>query len=261
MEPATLEQPPRPTPTSGQSQRVLVVVPAYNEAQTVAAVLGEIRRALPGVAVVVVDDGSDDGTADICRRLNVECLVLPFNLGVGGAMRTGFLYAQRGDFDVVVQIDADGQHDPAFAPAMLAELDQGADLVVGSRYAGIGRYEAPFPRRVAMSVVSRLLSRACGTSLNDATSGFRASGRAAIHLFACTYPADYLGDTLQSLIIASRAGLVIRQSPVRMRQRSGGRPSQGIVNSVRYLGRSAFHVAIGTQTRPERAWRRRSAVR
>ena len=122
----------------------------------------------------MVDDGSDDGTAEVCRREGADCLVLPFNLGVGGAMRAGFRYARDRGFQVVVQIDGDGQHDPAFAPALIAEVERGADVVVGSRFAGSGTVSGvSWSRRVAMRLVSGLLSRACRARLTDATSGFR----------------------------------------------------------------------------------------
>lgn len=237
-------------------RRVLVVVPAYNEAESISAVLHEIRAALPAADLIVVDDGSDDGTAQVCRREGVDCLVLPFNLGVGGAMRAGFRYARARGFQVVVQIDADGQHNAIFASALIAELERGADVVVGSRFAGTGTYRVSSSRRLAMTLVSGLLSRACGVRLTDATSGFRVAGESAIDLFSDTYPAEYLGDTLQSLIMASRAGLVIRELDVEMRPRSAGRPSQGVASSVRYLVRSGFLIAVGKRTRPERAWRR-----
>jgi glycosyltransferase involved in cell wall biosynthesis len=240
---------------------VLVVVPAYNESQSIAGVLREIRTALPGVAILVVDDGSQDTTTQVSRREGAACLSLPFNLGVGGAMRAGFVYARDQGYAVVLQVDADGQHDPAFASALISEVHRGADVVLGSRFAGLGDYPVSASRRLAMALVARVLSRACGVRLTDATSGFRAISTSALDLFSTTYPADYLGDTLLSLITASRAGLVIRELPVRMRARSAGRPSQGFADSVGYLIRSMFLIGIGSQTRPERDWRRSRRVR
>jgi glycosyltransferase involved in cell wall biosynthesis len=261
-EPSTLENLPRPARTPRRTSQTLIVIPAYNESQSIAAVVREIRAVLPSVPIVVVDDGSDDGTGDIGRRAGADCLVLPFNLGVGGAMRAGFVYARERGYQVVVQVDADGQHDAAFLPALIAEVKRGADVVVGSRFAGLGEYRVPASRRLALVLVSKILSRACGMHLTDATSGFRAVSATALDLFSATYPAEYLGDTLQSLIMANRAGLVIRELPVRMRARSAGRPSQGFADSVGYLIRSIFLIGIGSQTRPERAWRlSRSTIR
>ena len=136
---------------------------------------------------------------------------LPYNLGVGGAMRTGYRYAVRNGYDVVVQIDADGQHDPRYLPALIAQLrvsgDEGADLVIGARFAGEGeKYNVSFPRRLAMRMLARILSRLAGTRLTDVTSGYRVANRRAAELFAAHYPAEYLGDTVESMVIALRAG-------------------------------------------------------
>ena len=227
------------------TMRVLVAIPALNEAATVAGVVGEVRAAVPDAQVLVVDDGSVDATAARARDAGAVVACMPFTVGVGGAMRTAFLYARDNGFDAVVQVDADGQHVPAHIPDLLAELEHGS-VVVGSRFAGTGQYRARGPRRWAMTLLARTLSRVCGTALTDATSGFRASDRRAIALFARHYPAEYLGDTVESLVIAARAGLVVRQVPVRMRPRQGGRASQSPVRATLYLGRAmlALFVAL-----------------
>lgn len=220
-----------------------MILPAYNEQASVAAVVAEVRASLPWADVVVVDDASKDRTAQEAARAGAAVLPLPINLGVGGAMRTGFLYAERNGYDVAVQIDADGQHDPATVPTLLAQLDE-ANVVVGARFAGAGSYAVRGPRRWAMRLLSSVLSRTTGTRLTDTTSGLRVSDRTAIALFARTYPAEYLGDTVESLVIASRAGLVIRQVPVAMRLRQGGSPSQSPVRAGLYLGRAALALLL-----------------
>ena len=224
--------------------RTLVAIPALNEAATIGAVIDDVRRAVPGAHVLVVDDGSTDGTGQVARRAGVTVVRLPFNVGVGGAMRTAFVYAQRQDFDVVVQMDADGQHLASHVPDLIAALD-GASVAVGARFGS--DYVVRGPRRWAMRGLARSLSRVCRTPLTDTTSGFRAADRRAIALFARHYPAEYLGDTLESLVLASRAGLVVREVPVRMRARQGGAPSQTPWRSVLYLGRAtlALYVALG----------------
>jgi glycosyltransferase involved in cell wall biosynthesis len=220
--------------TAVGARRILVVVPALNEEHNVGNVVAEIRHCLPGAQVLVVDDGSSDATAVRARNGGAAVARLAVNLGVGGAMRTGFRYALNRGFDVVVQVDADGQHDPRDVLELVKLLDE-ADLVVGARFAGRGSYLARGPRRWAMRFLAVVLSWLAGTKLTDVTSGFRAAGPRAVRLFAMHYPAEYLGDTVESLVLATRAGLKVRQVPVAMRCRNGGRPSQSPTRAAVYL--------------------------
>lgn len=222
--------------------RTLVVLPALNEQDSIGAVLDEVRRELPAVDCLVVDDGSTDRTGDVARMRGVPVAVLPYNLGVGGAMRLGFRYALSHGYDNVVQIDADGQHDPRSVRAVVGQLDR-FDLVIGARFAGEGQYAVRGPRKWAMVLLARVLSRAARTKLTDATSGLKASGPRAVRLFAEHYPAEYLGDTVEALVIAARARCRITQVPVAMRARAGGTPSHNPLKSARYLLRAV--VALG----------------
>ncbi|WP_426592754.1 glycosyltransferase family 2 protein [Cellulomonas sp. McL0617] len=236
-------------------QRVLVVLPAWNEDQSLPAVLDEIREHLPDVGVLVVNDGSADATSAVARRHGVPVLDLPFNLGVGGAMRAGFRYAIEQRYDVVVQVDADGQHDPRDVPRIVERLAD-ADVVIGARFAGTGDYDVRGPRRWAMQVMAGTISRMAGTTLTDTTSGFRGAGPRAVRLFAVHYPAEYLGDTIESLIIALRSGLTVEQIGVSMRDRTAGRPSQSPVKAAVYLLRACLALVISltrrrTPIRPE----------
>jgi glycosyltransferase involved in cell wall biosynthesis len=219
--------------------RTLIVMPAFNEESSIGEVLREVFQVLPGADVLVIDDGSADDTTRVAREAGALVATLPFNLGVGGAVRLGFRYAREHGFDRVVQVDSDGQHDPAWVPQMLAGLDQ-ADLVIGARFAGEGDYRVSGPRRWAMAAFAAVLSRMNGTRLSDTTSGFRASGPRAIAVFAEHYPAEYLGDTIEALVIASRCGLRVRQMPVAMRARTGGVPSQNPFRAAGYLGRASL---------------------
>jgi glycosyltransferase involved in cell wall biosynthesis len=223
-------------------ERFLVVVPAWNEQASVGHVIKEIGSACPQADVLVVDDGSSDATARVAKQAGAAVLSLPYNLGVGGAMRAGFRYALRSGYDVVVQVDADGQHDPAAIQQLVDGLDD-ADVVVGARFAGQGAYKVGRARRVAMRALARMLSRITKTRLTDATSGFRATGPRALTLFARSYPTEYLGDTIESLVIAARSGCVCRQVPVVMRPRYAGTPSQSTWKSFAYLTR-AFLVLV-----------------
>jgi glycosyltransferase involved in cell wall biosynthesis len=217
----------------------LIVMPAFNEEASVAGVIEEIRLHLPGIDVLVVDDGSADSTTRVAREAGARVATLPFNLGVGGAMRVGFRYALENGYVNVIQIDSDGQHDPASVPALLRELES-ADLVLGARFAGEGDYTVRGPRHWAMATLAAILSRTSRTALTDTTSGYRASGPRAVALFAEHYPAEYLGDTIEALVIASKSGLVIRQVPVSMRARAGGVPSHNPFKSAAYLARAAL---------------------
>ena len=233
------------------SPSVLVVIPALNEEDSVADVVRDVRRAVPAAAVLVVDDGSADATAERARAAGAGVLALPFNLGVGGAMRAGFRYARDHGFDAVVQVDADGQHDAANIEALLAGLGE-ADIVIGARFAGVGDYTASGPRRGAMRVLASVISALAGTRLTDATSGFKAAGPRAVALFAETYPAEYLGDTIEALVIAARGGLAITQIPVAMRPRQGGEPSHNPFSSAAYLLRACAALVLATmRPRPD----------
>lgn len=214
-----------------------------------AKVVQEVIQALPGAGCLVVDDGSTDSTAKLAAIAGATVARLPFNLGVGGAMRLGFKYALEHGYENVVQIDSDGQHDPRNVPALLKALD-GADLVIGARFAGEGDYEARGPRRWAMRFLATVLSRTAKTKLTDTTSGLKASGPRAVRLFSVHYPAEYLGDTIESLVLAARAGLVIRQVPATMRARSGGRPSHNPLKSALYLGRAMVALVIALARPP-----------
>jgi glycosyltransferase involved in cell wall biosynthesis len=223
--------------------RVLVIVPAWNEQDSVGATVNEIRDANPDIDILVIDDGSGDQTVERAIAAGAEVCRLPFNLGVGGAMRTGYRYALRHDYDVAVQIDADGQHDPTYLPALIKRLEE-ADVVIGARFASADdTYVARGPRRWAMSLLAKVLSRISRTQLTDVTSGFRASDRRAIRVFASHYPAEYLGDTVESLVIALRTGCTVTQEPVTMRTRLAGQPSSSPVKAAVYLVRAV--VALG----------------
>ena len=223
----------------GSDSRTLVVMPAFNEEASVGNVVREVRAKTVGVDILVVDDGSSDATAREAELAGASVARLPFNLGVGGAMRLGFRWAIEQGYDNVVQIDADGQHDPSGVPLLLEQLAS-ADLVLGARFAGKGKYQVTGPRRWAMVLLASVLSRTAGTELTDTTSGFRASGPRAVRLFAETYPAEYLGDTVEALVIAARAGLTIRQVPVEMRERAGGVPSHDPMRAALQLGRTGL---------------------
>ncbi|MBB3040557.1 glycosyltransferase family 2 protein [Nocardioides soli] len=223
--------------------RVLAIVPAWNEQDAVGHTVAVLRETHPTLDVLVVDDGSGDRTAAVAEAAGAQVARLPFNLGVGGAMRAGYRYAIRHGYDAAVQVDADGQHDPAFLDQLLDGL-RDADVVIGARFAGEGDYKVGLLRGVAMRVLAGTLSRMTRQRLTDVTSGFRAANRRAMTVFAVHYPAEYLGDTVESLVIAHRTGCRITQVPVAMRPRAAGQPSQSPLRAALYLGRAVVALCL-----------------
>jgi len=193
--------------------------------------------------LLVVDDGSTDDTGAVAREAGATVISLPFNLGVGGAMRTGFTYAKRHGYTRAIQVDADGQHNPLDIARVLAGLDT-ADISIGARFADVGDYSVRGPRHWAMLFLAKTVSRVAKTRLTDVTSGFRAANSRAIEQYVRYYPAEYLGDTIDSLVAACHAGLTVTQVPVAMRPRVHGTPSQGPVGASIYLLRSVFTLGL-----------------
>ena len=223
---------------SHDPRKLLVIVPAFNEQDAVGQTVAEIREHVPDADILVVDDGSTDETSARASEAGALIARLPYNLGVGGAMRMGYRYAVEHDYDSAIQVDADGQHDPALIGRVTEPLARGYDLVIGARFAGEGAYQMTGTRRLASKMLSSVLSRVCRITLTDPTSGFRATSRQACELFAGDYPVEYLGDTVETLALAARRGLVIMQVPVSMRQRTTGHPSHSPAKTAVYLARS-----------------------
>lgn len=233
--------------------RTLVIIPALDEEESLPHVLAALRTELPELDVVVIDDGSTDATAQVARAGGVAVVSLPYNLGVGGAMRTGFRYALRLDYDRAVQLDADGQHDPTDVVRLLGELDAGADLVVGSRFAtGDGHYVVGRTRRTAMRVMRRAVRIVSGRDFTDPSSGFRAFSRPMLEVFAANYSVDYLADTVEALLTAVRSGMRVVEVPVTMRVRAGGAPSTRNVKLVYHYLRLLVVVVTSVTRRHRR---------
>jgi glycosyltransferase involved in cell wall biosynthesis len=232
--------------------KILICIPAFNEEDSVGAVIAEVGGASRDWHVLVVDDGSADRTVEVAKAAGAEVVSAPFNLGVGGAMRIGFRFAQDHGYDAMVQIDADGQHDPAEVAAMLKALPRGPEpaTVSGARFAGQGDYQVPVARRMAMRLLAASLSRMAKTKLTDVTSGFRAHNRAAIELFARAYPTDYLADTVESISLLTRAGGTVVQVPAVMRPRLNGQPSQSAWKASVYLARILIVLGLTLIRRP-----------
>ena len=220
--------------------RILIVMPALNEEESLRATLKELREVVDGPDILVIDDGSTDATAEVASRAGAVSAKLPFTLGVGGAVRVGLHYAQRNGYDRAVVIDADGQHDPAGITALLDALDHGADMAVGSRFAaGTDDYPVGRTRRQAMRFLAAIVRALTGQRFSDVTSGFRAFDRPVIELLAREYPVEYLADTVEALLLVRYAGFRVDEVPISMRPRAAGEPSTRrfklVINYLRLL--------------------------
>jgi glycosyltransferase involved in cell wall biosynthesis len=216
--------------------RVLVAVPALNEAMAIDQVLLSLSTALALTDVVVVDDGSRDATASIARAHGARVVSHAINLGVGAAMGTAFKYAVDHHYDAVIQFDGDGQHRAENIGHLVSALST-ADIVIGSRFAAGGTFRSSVARRGVQRFISRVVSVYAKTRLTDATSGFRIAGPRALAVFAEHYPVEWLGDTVESIVLATRQGLMVSEIPVVMNERAGGAPSQSIFRATLYTGR------------------------
>jgi glycosyltransferase involved in cell wall biosynthesis len=231
-------------------KRRIAIVPALNEAATIGRVIQEIRAADPGFEIVVVDDGSDDGTGAVAEAAGARLLRLPFNLGIGGAVQTGFRYALLNGFDIAVQIDGDGQHDPSQLGVLLAPLYDGeADMVIGSRYAGVGTYRARGVRRLAQRLFASIVSLLVRQPLTDTSSSFRALNRRSLSLFAADYPHGFL-ETVEATVLAGKYRLRIKEVPVTMRERETGSTSLTIPLSLFYSAKVLLALFVSIFRRP-----------
>ena len=256
--------------------KILIIIPAYNEAGAVGKVVAEVLSKAPDADVCVVDDGSWDATAQEAAAAGAVVVSLPFNLGIGGAVQTGFRYAGRHGYDVAVQVDGDGQHDAAYLSALLKPVVDGiADMTVGSRFMGAGEglprqrrgFQSTFGRRLGIVFFTHLIGALTGLRVTDPTSGFRAHNRRMIAAFAQYYPGDF--PEPEALVVAKRLGARVREVSVVMRGREAGKSSIGRVKSVYYMMKVTFAILLhmirtpepSVQEYPEPSRRRRGVQR
>jgi len=215
--------------------RIIAIVPAFNEEGAIGGVVDAIRATSPAFDVVVVNDGSHDGTAAIARSRGAAVVTLPYNVGIGGAVQTGFKYALEHGYELAVRLDGDGQHDPGELEKLLAPIRAGdADIVTGSRFAlEDGDYRPPLARRIGITWFARLVSLLTRQRVTDTTSGFQALNRRGIALFAGDYPSDYPEVEATVLVFKHRLRLV--EVPVQMRHREHGQSSITFLRSVYYM--------------------------
>ena len=222
----------------------IAIVPALNEQGAIAGVIEEIRAFDPGFEIVVVADGSVDRTPDVAAAAGATVLRLPFNLGIGGAVQTGFRYAYENGFELAVRVDGDGQHDPQELPAILAPVLAGeADICVGSRFAGEDSFRSTRSRRLGIRVLAGCVSLLVHRRVTDPTSGFQALNRHGIRLFAADYPHDY--PEVEATVMSYRHRLRLVEAPVRMRERSHGSSSITALRSIYYMVKVLLAIFVG----------------
>lgn len=231
--------------TSGSFARVLIVIPAWNEEATVADIVK--RTIAAGLDCLVVDDGSSDKTAAAALTAGAHVIKLPFNLGIGGALRCGFRWAVENDYEAVVQCDADGQHSPELISLLIEEYKRtGAHLVIGSRFLSSSEYQVGFLRRILMRRMAAMASKASGQQLTDTTSGFRCISGQLLVEFSINYPAEYM-ESFEALMVAARSGYVVREVAVQMSHRVAGLPSNRAFRAAGFTIRVLLGGFFGTR--------------
>ena len=227
--------------------RLLIIIPAYNEAENIVSVVNELCVTNPEYDYLIINDGSKDETVRICRENGLHFLDLPINLGIGGAVQAGYLYARDNGYDIAVQFDGDGQHDAGSIPKLAEILEKGeADIAIGSRFIDKEGFQSSGARRAGIIVLSILIRMLCGVKVLDVTSGMRAVNRRFIEEYAEHYAQDY--PEPEAILYAGMRGAVIREVPVRMKERQSGKSSISPLKSLYYMIKVSLALMIGRLT-------------
>ena len=233
----------------GNGQKTLVIIPAYNEEGSVGKVVEKVKTYLPQIDALVVNDGSGDLTSEIAQSKGAIVLNLPFNLGIGGAMQAGYQYAYEKGYDIAIQVDADGQHDPKEIAKLLKAFEENKmDVAMGSRFLGHSEFKSSLMRRIGIFIFSRVISMIVGQKITDPTSGFRAANRKAIQLFASNYPQDY--PEPEAVILLHQCRLKMGEVPVEMSERRSGESSITKIRSVYYMVKVLLAIFVDCFKKP-----------
>ena len=225
------------------TMKKLIIIPAFNEEVNIERTVENIKKDAPGFDYVIINDCSTDSTRKICEEKGYRVVNLPINLGIGGAVQTGYKYALRHDYDVVVQVDGDGQHDPKYLEMMFDELcDKELDMVIGSRFIAKEGFQSSMIRRVGIIYFTKLIKLLTGVTITDPTSGLRMVNRKVIEMFVKDYPKDY--PELESVVAIIKRGCDVREIPVIMKQRQGGVSSISPFKSVYYMIKVTLAIVI-----------------
>lgn len=223
--------------------KVLIIIPAYNEAENIERVVDDLCENYSEYDYVVVNDCSTDGTEQILKARGYNYISLPTNLGIGGAVQSGYIYAVEHGYDIAVQTDGDGQHDPAYIKSLIAPIERGeADMAIGSRFIEKNGFQTSFMRRLGIGFIKVVIRLCCGTRATDTTSGFRATGKELTAFFAKEYAQDY--PEPEAIVAASLNGFRVCDVPVEMREREGGVSSINALRSVYYMIKVSLALVI-----------------
>lgn len=226
--------------------KTLIIVPAYNEEKSIYNVVTSIKFNIPWADVVVINDGSKDNTYLEAKKAGAKVINLIENLGIGGAVQSGYIYALKKEYDIAVQVDGDGQHNPADLNLLLREIEKGnTDMVIGSRFVEETGYKASAFRNIGIKYFSNLVSKLCGKSYYDTTSGYRLVNKKGIELFSSYYPKDY--PEVETIVYACKKGLNVKEVKVNMNEREAGKSSITPIRAIYYMAKvtmSTLNVAF-----------------
>ena len=212
--------------------KALIIIPAYNEEKVIKNTIDNLKKNCKDVDYIIINDCSKDATLDICRNNNFNVINLPVNLGIGGAVQTGYKYAYENGYDVAIQMDADGQHDPKYIPELIKKVEEGNDLVIGSRFLEKEGFQSTFIRRMGINLYSAIIKIFTKKEVKDTTSGYRAAGKRVIKMFARSYPVDYPEPETNAFIAKNNFNIV--EIPMKMKERAGGTSSITPIKSIYY---------------------------
>ncbi|WP_040213618.1 glycosyltransferase family 2 protein [Clostridium polynesiense] len=223
-------------------EKVLLIIPAYNESKNIPRLIESINALNEGYDILVVNDCSTDNTKNVCRELGVNTINLPANLGIGGAMQTGYKYAYYNNYDIAVQVDGDGQHNPIYIKDVIREVKSGYNMCIGSRFINKEGFQSTLMRRVGITYFNYLIKMLTGISITDPTSGFRAADKTTINLFRKYYPVDY--PEPETVVLLKKNGLKIKEIPVIMNERLEGKSSIDSFKSIYYMIKVSVAILI-----------------
>lgn len=224
--------------------KVLIIIPAYNEEKSIEKTIGKLKDENIEVDYVIINDCSKDSTLSICKNNNLNVIDLPVNLGIGGAVQTGYKYAYQNDYDIAIQMDADGQHNPKYVKELVQAIEEGNDMVIASRFIDKKGFQSTFLRRMGINLYSTLIKLFSGVTIKDTTSGYRAVNKRIIKYFAKNYPVDYPEPETNAILAKTKCK--IKEIPVEMEERTGGKSSITAIKSVYYAGKVALAVIISS---------------